>query len=138
VSRVPVDRVDGSAFVTYAAANTYLAHHGPAHTAITLSSGTGGQIRVAEHTKIGGHAVSLSGTGRVSVVGNNVVHVSITALKGSTKVLGHTLSAQLPVDLRSVSIPLPGLPFRFTLTSVTASTTGVTGTGTARHVVLGG
>jgi hypothetical protein len=137
VSQVPVNRVDGTAYVSYADANSYLEGHSPPGALVSLAPGVGGQLRVTEKARVAGHRVSLTGTGRVTVVGHNVVNVAITSLKASTKAAGVALSAAIPLRLRHVSIPLPGLPFRFTLTSVTASATGVTASGSATHVVLG-
>lgn len=137
VSQVPVDRVDGTAYVSFVDANHYLQGHGPAGAEVTLSAGVGGELRVSEAVRIAGHRAALSGTGHVSVRGDNVVAVDITSLKASTSVAGTNLSATVPVRLRHLSIPLSGLPFRFTLSSITVSSTGVTASGSAHHVVLG-
>jgi LmeA-like phospholipid-binding len=139
VSVVPVDRVTGTAFVSYAAANNYLRAHGPTGDLITLSPGLGDVVRVVEQVRLRGQSFSLRANGSATVTDGDNVIVTLSKIRatGSQKSVGAQLIARLPSKLVSVTVPLRGLPFRFDLTSVTASATGLSASGTATHVVLG-
>jgi LmeA-like phospholipid-binding len=139
VSQVPVDRVEGTAFVSFADANSYLGTHGPTGSTVSLAAGLGGKIRVVEKVRVHGQALSLSGLGAVTVTGDDDVTVGISDIRstGAIKAAARRIVASLPSRLRSVTIPLPELPFRFQLTSVTVSSTGITASGTASNIVLG-
>ncbi|HVY08642.1 MAG TPA: DUF2993 domain-containing protein [Mycobacteriales bacterium] len=117
VAKVPIDRVDGSAFVSFGDISHYLSGQG---LSVTLSRAAPGGI-----TLIG--QVPLAGRTRLV---HAVVHVavshSVVTLAGSS----HAGALALPIPLRA-------LPFRFAITSVTVGADGITGTGTANHVTLG-
>jgi hypothetical protein len=128
VSQVPVDRADGTAFVSFADANTYLAKHSVAGQHVQIAAGHGANtVSVTDRARVRGAGVDLHGVGLVSVSGN-VVQVSVGQLSGAPK---------LPTKKLRVTLPLQGLPFRLQLTSVTVSSSGLTGSGGATNIVLG-
>ncbi|HVU61351.1 MAG TPA: DUF2993 domain-containing protein [Mycobacteriales bacterium] len=121
VSRVPVDRVDGKAFVAFGDLGRYLSTQG---ATVTLNRSSA-------------HGIDL--TGRLPLAGKiRLVHAVVTVAVSNSVV---TLSG--PVRLRGITrelalrVPLRALPFRFTITSVTVGADGISGTGTAKHVELG-
>jgi hypothetical protein len=138
VSEVPVDRVTGAAFVSYADANSYLGEHGPAGAQVTLSAGLANQVRVVVKGRLHGQTLSLHGVGSATVTDGKDVIVGFTKISGSgiAGAAGAQL-AHLPARLRRVTIPLADLPFRFALTSVTVSAAGITASGAATHITLG-
>jgi hypothetical protein len=118
VSTVPVDHVDGSAFVSFGNTAQYLSAQGTG--SITLS-------------RSGPHAVSV--TGRVPIAGRlRLVHSVVTVAVSRSVV---TLSGAARGVPLSLSMPMGGLPFRINITSVTVGANGITATGTANHVRLG-
>jgi LmeA-like phospholipid-binding len=135
VSQVPVDRANGTAFVSFADANAYLASHpvGGQHVQIS-AGGSANSVKVTDRARVAGATVSLHGVGLVSVSGN-VVRVDVSQFSGSA---GPGTPKQ-PGRARhvSVSLPLQGLPFRLQLISVNVSASGLTGTGSANDIVLG-
>jgi hypothetical protein len=133
VSQVPVDQVTGTAFVSYADANSYLAKHRLGGQLIRLSSGGGATLDVLDKAKVAGQKVSLRGSGTLAVKGN-VVSVAVASLSGS-KAAASLVSAVL--KKLNISFPLTGLPFRLQLSSVSVTTAGLTGSGGASHIVLG-
>lgn len=118
VSKVPVDRVDGSVFVSFDEITSYLTGRG---ISATLSRASSGSIDVA--VRLTPHASLLRGIATLGVTGSTVT-LSVSASHG------------LPAAA-VLRIPLRGLPFRFDVTSVQVGLDGVSGTGTADHVVLG-
>jgi hypothetical protein len=128
VHQVPVDRADGQVTISYAAMDAYLrSRH------LTVSEGSGGQLKVTGSVTIAGHTFSAGGIGTATVSHNVVaVHVhQITAAAGS-----HV--AHLSVAQRiNFSLSLSGLPFRIALGSVRATPAGIVATGSARNLVLG-
>jgi hypothetical protein len=132
VSRVPVDRVEGTAFLSFADANSYLAGHHVAGSVVRLRPGTNGTADVVDRLHIAGKAVSLHGVGTVSV-SNNVVTVGVSHLTGSSS----STVLSLALNRLNVGFPLSGLPFRLHLTSVTVTSSGLSGTGEATDIVLG-
>lgn len=132
VSQVPVDRVDGTAFVSFADANSYLAKHPVAGQQVQLSAGSSGStVNVSDQARVAGKSVALHGVGLVAV-GGNIVTVNVSQLAATGARLPKGVSKQL-----KVSLPLQGLPFRLQLTSVKVSSSGMTATGGATNIVLG-
>jgi hypothetical protein len=130
VSQVPVDRVDGTAFVSFSDANSYLAKHPAAGQHIQLSAGHGASsVNVTDQTRIAGKPVTLHGVGLVSV-NSNVVTVTVSQLSGARLPKGGAKHVM-------VTLPLQGLPFRMQLNSVTVDPAGMTGIGGATNIVLG-
>jgi hypothetical protein len=131
VSRVPVDRVTGTAFVSFDDANRYLATHSPVGSLVRLITGSNGSLLLSDRVQLAGHAVTLHGVASLSVA-LNVIHISLDRLTGATpRLISRALGSF------SVTLPLQGLPFRIVLRSVTVSDAGILGTGEASHVVLG-
>jgi hypothetical protein len=131
VTEVPVDRVTGSAFVSYSDANSYLARHRVGGQLIELAKGPNGGATVFDTTQVGGHQVRLHGTGSVSVT-DNVITIDVSGFNGVTDKALQRLLQSLTVE-----VPLRGLPFRMQLQSVQITPQGLSGTGTADHIVLG-
>jgi hypothetical protein len=131
VKQVPVDRVTGSAFVSFDDANTYLANHSPVGSLIRLVSGSGDTVDVTDQVKVAGRLLTLNGIATINVQ-RNVVGVRVTKLSGAPQRIVSTLVTGL-----GVTLPLQGLPFRIVLASVSVSSAGITATGGATDVVLG-
>jgi hypothetical protein len=131
VSKVPVDRVTGSAFVSFDDANRYLATHSPAGSLVRLVGSTNGSLLVTDRVRLGGRPVTLRGVATLTV-SLNVVRVGLDHLTGAApRLISRALG---PV---SVTLPLQGLPFRIVLESVSVTSAGVLGKGGAKNVVLG-
>ena len=121
VSRVPVDHVDGSAYLSFADVVHYLAGRA---ISVRLSRASSGGVEVIREVRRAGHSKLLSSVATVGVSGGTV----------TLSVAGSAASHLKPLVL---AIPLRGLPFRFTVTSVRVTASGLSGTGTADHVTLG-
>jgi hypothetical protein len=138
VSQVPVDRVDGTAFIAFGDVNSYLGDHHPPGQLLNLSPASGNdRATVLDKQRIGHKIYTLHGVGKLSLSGNVIV-AEVTKLSGtsggkpvSAKVLKQALTAM------RVGVPLRSLPFRIRLTSVSISSTGISVTGDAVDVVLG-
>lgn len=131
VHTVPVDRVDGSAFVSFDDANSYLATHSPAGSLVRLVGGSNGSVLLTDRLRLAGKVVTLHGVGSLTV-SRNVIGVGVRQLTGAPAALISGLVGNL-----SVTLPLQALPFRIVLQSVTVTSTGVMATGGAIGVVLG-
>jgi hypothetical protein len=134
-SQLPVDRVTGTAFLSFADANSYLAAHRVAGSVVSLHPGSGGDAVILDRFQVAGHSVALHGSGSLSVSGN-VVTVDVARLAAGP--LGGVASALLSSALNQlhISFPLRGLPFRLQLRSVSVTADGLSGSGRADHVVL--
>jgi hypothetical protein len=133
VSEVPVDRIDGTAFVSFDDADSYLSNHRFAGQLITLEPGSHGTATVNDRTSLAGRQLTLHGVGAVSV-SHNIISVRVSKLAGSA--VGAGTRRLLTKELH-ITLPLQGLPFQIQLKSVSVTQTGVSATGGARHVVLG-
>jgi hypothetical protein len=129
VSRVPIDHVTGSAFVSFDDANRYLATHSPAGSLVRIVGASAGSALVTDRLNLAGRQVTLRAVAAVSV-SLNVVKIDLRHVTGGPAALVRTLG---PL---TVTLPLQGLPFRIVLESVTVTSSGVLGTGRATHVVL--
>jgi hypothetical protein len=128
VHEVPVDTANGQVTVGYPAIDAYLrGRH------LTVSEGSGGQLKVTGALVIAGHKITASGVGTATIAHNVIdVHVhQVSAGVGSH--VGHLSLAQRI----NFKLPLNGLPFRIALGTVRATPTGIIATGTARNLVLG-
>jgi hypothetical protein len=136
VSEVPVDRVTGTAFVSYADANDYLAHHLPAGVSVRLTPGTDGRsVSMVDRVHLGGQRIVLRGTGTPTVSGNTV-SVDTSGLTPAGAGVASSLLSQAVAKV-AVTFPLQALPFKLQLTRLTISPSGLTGTGGSDHIVLG-
>jgi LmeA-like phospholipid-binding len=120
VSQVPVDRANGTAFVSFTDANNYLVGR---HIPIRLEPGKNGTVRLVE-TILG---IPVSETATATVDGDAVV-ATVSNLSGPLGILNHAVSVRLP---------LQGLPFQMALSSVKIGPTGITAVGSAHRIVLG-
>jgi hypothetical protein len=123
VSEVPVDRIDGTALMSFASVNSYLASQ---QLTPRLAAGVSGHAVVTERTGIRGKRVLRTGVAAVTV-SDNAVHVRVAKLSAPGH-RGHTAVR--------FSVPLTGLPFQLQVTSVAVSPVGLTASGSAQHVVL--
>lgn len=132
VSKVPVDHVDGTAFVSFNGITRYLAGQG---TPVTLKKSGPGSVDVIRKISAGKRTGLVEGTATVSVshavVTLSVGHLTVSGLSGK----GHP--HVVPVTPYVLSLPLRSLPFRIDVTSVTVGAGGITAAGTANHVTLG-
>jgi hypothetical protein len=138
VSEVPVDRANGTAFISFADANNYLANHIIGGSLISLAPGSNGSAKVTDRLHVAGTLVSLHGLGSVAVA-NNVVTVGVRNFSGSKSSAGSALSQTLDLALKrlKISFPLTGLPFQLKVRSVTVTPTGLSGTASAANIILG-
>jgi hypothetical protein len=137
VAVVPVNRVAGAAFVSFADVNNFLSAHHPVGQLVSLRSGAGDSATIMERLRVAGKTVVLRGTGTLSL-SDNIVTVHVTHLVSG--IAGkHVDSKVLSQALKGlhVSLPFQDLPFRMNLNSVTISTAGITATGGALNTVLG-
>jgi hypothetical protein len=121
VSTVPVDRVDGNVFVSFSEISSYLQGTG---VTVTMTRATSNTADIA--VRLSPRATLLRGVATVTANGSSVTL--------SVRVGGAQSAVHAPLSLH---IPLQGLPFRFRVTSVQVGIDGISGTGTASHVVLG-
>ncbi|MBV9872442.1 MAG: DUF2993 domain-containing protein [Frankiaceae bacterium] len=135
VKTVPVDRVDGSAFVSFADANSYLAKHKIAGQTIRLSAAGGGKANIVGSVTVAGHTFALHGVGAASVSGN-VISVDVSGLSGPATRANHPVNQVL--SNVKILVPLQGLPFRMTVDSVAVTSAGFSGTASAHDITLGG
>jgi hypothetical protein len=119
VKQVPVDKVDGTAYVSFGDLGHYL-------------SGTGVSVRLG---RAGPRTVSLSGTSSLS--GHSVALNGVATVSVSRSVVTFALGVTKRLKQLVLSVPLRGLPFRINLTSVTVGGDGITAAGNAKHVTLG-
>lgn len=124
VHQVPVDRVDGSAQVSFAEMHRYLAGHG---VSITFSRGANGTLQAKDKVQIGPKSVTASVSVALSIT-SNVITLTLNGLQQLGKAVGGS---------GVLAVPLQGLPFRVQLHSVSVGTDGVSATGSADHIVLG-
>ncbi len=122
VKKVPVNRVDGSATVTFADLSRYFAGR---HVSVTLRKASSDSVEVTTKLSVGGHQRLVEGTATVAV-SSDVVTLSVPSFAG--RISHRSLS---------LAVPLRALPFRFRVTSIQVTDIGITGTGTAHHVTLG-
>jgi hypothetical protein len=116
VRSVPVDRIDGTATLSYALLSARL---GPGTTLVREGNG----LRITRTVTVLGQSFPLTAAGTLTLKGRDIViHVQKAAGVG-VKVPGFVLDqAARLLDLR---YPVPALPFGLTLTSVRPAATGV-------------
>lgn len=136
VSQVPVDRVTGTAFISFADANRYLSRHLPSGLSLKLAPGSSGGVTVIDQVDVGGHSFTLKGSGSVALSGGGLT-VSVGGLKSVGGIVAQSV-INAAISAAKIVLPANSLPFRFRLASVRATATGLIGTGVATNVVLGG
>jgi len=128
VSQVPVDRLDGTATLSYALLSSTL---GPS----TRLAREGSGLRITRTVELLGQQIPLTATGTVVLEGNDlVVHVS-RATGAGVSVPSYLLDRA--VGLLDLRYTVPPLPFGLKLTGVTLGATGVTVHVAAAGAVLG-
>lgn len=137
VSRVPVDRINGTAFISLGNINAYLSRHSPAGQRLSLRArGGGDSATVVDRVRAAGKSVALQGVGSLSVVGN-VIEIAVSDLKGFAGSIASSALVQHVLSQLKIVLPLRSLPFRIALQSVRIAPAGITATGSAFNVVLG-
>jgi len=128
VSQVPVDRLDGTATLSYALLSSKL---GPS----TRLTREGSGLRITRTVELLGQQIPLTATGKVVLEGNDlVVHVS-RATGAGVSVPSYLLDRA--VGLLDLRYTVPPLPFGLKLTGVTPGAAGVTVHVAATRAVLG-
>jgi hypothetical protein len=116
VRQIPVDRVDGTATLSYA----LLAQQMGGDTTLTQE---GDGIRVTKQVQVLGFDLPLTATGTVQLDGSDVVVDVGEASAGSVDVPDAVL--QRAADLLDLRYRVPALPFGLQLTGVAATADGV-------------
>jgi hypothetical protein len=129
VQQIPVDRVDGTATLSYALLAEQLGGD-------TTLAPDGRGIRLTKTVEVLGFDVPMTGTGTVGLDGRDIVIDVQSASAGAVDVPAAVL--QRAADLLDFRYPVPELPFGLQLTSVTAGADGVGVAVEARDTVLSG
>jgi hypothetical protein len=128
VQEVPVDRIDGTATLSYAL------------LAVQLGSGTqlerdGDRLRITRTVEVLGQQLRLTATGQVSLEGNELV-VDVEEASGvGVEVPGFLLDRA--ANLLDLRYPVPALPFGLQLTGVRPAADGLDIRVEATDTVLG-
>jgi hypothetical protein len=129
VDRVPVDRIDGTATVSYALLSAQLGGD------TTLRS-EGDGVRITKTVELLGQTIPLTATGTVALDGNEVV-IDVERASGAGVDLPGFLVTRAG-DLLDLRYAVPALPFGLRLTSVTPADDGVVVDLEATDAVIGG
>ncbi|MGY1590428.1 DUF2993 domain-containing protein [Geodermatophilus sp. SYSU D00708] len=129
VQEVPVDRVDGTATLSYALLSQQL---GPGTTLTREGDG----LRVERTVELAGLTVPLTAVGTLSLDGNDLV-VDVSEASGAGVDLPAVLVDQAS-DLLDLRYPVPELPFGLQLTGVAPADDGVDVAVAATDTVLRG
>jgi hypothetical protein len=121
VKTVKVDRVDGTAYISFADLARYLASPG---VSVTLSRSSAHAIDVEGQIPKGGR------TRLVNTLFTVTIDHSIVLLRTPAGVGGFKRAFNF-------TVPLGNLPFRMRFSSVTVGDSGITAAGNAKHVTLG-
>jgi hypothetical protein len=129
VDQVPVDRIDGTATLSYDLLSAQL---GPDTTLEPEGDG----LRITRTVDVLGQRLRLTAAGQVTLEGSDLV-VDVSQASGAgVEVPGWLL--EQAADLLDLRYTVPTLPFGLQLTSVTPAEDGVVVTVEADDVVLGG
>ncbi|MGY1641104.1 DUF2993 domain-containing protein [Geodermatophilus sp. SYSU D00703] len=129
VQEVPVDRIDGTATLSYALLSEQLG----SGTTLTRE---GEGLRVERTVEVAGLTVPLTAVGTVSLDGNDLV-VDVAEASGAGVDLPASVVDEAG-DLLDLRYPVPALPFGLQLTGVTPGDDGVVVTVEATDTVLRG
>jgi hypothetical protein len=129
VQKIPVDRVDGTATLSYALLAQQLGGN-------TVISQDGDGIRLTKSVKVLGVAFDLTATGTVTLNGADVVVDVQDASAGSVQIPQAVLNTA--EDLLDFSYRVPELPFGLQLTSVHPASQGLDVAVEAQDTVLSG
>ena len=129
VEKVPVDRVDGTATLSYALLSAQLGGD-------TTLRREGDGLRITKTVEVLGQTLPLTAVGTVSLDGNQLVVDVEKAAGAGVDVPGFLVSRVS--DLLDLRYDVPALPFGLQLTGVRPATDGVDLELAARDTVLGG
>jgi hypothetical protein len=129
VDRVPVDRIDGNATLSYALLSAKLGGD-------TTLRPEGRGLRVTKTVELLGKAIPLTAVGTVTLDGNQLV-LDVSKAAGAGVDLPGFLVTRAS-DLLDLRYDLPALPFGLHVTGVTPADDGVHLTLAATDAVLGG
>jgi hypothetical protein len=129
VSQVPVDRIDGTATLSYALLSAQLGGD-----ATLRPEGDG--LRITKTVELLGQTIPLTATGTVALKGNQLV-IDVQKAAGAGVDLPGFLVSRAS-DLLDLRYDIPALPFGLQLTGVTPAEDGVHLRLEAQDTVLGG
>jgi hypothetical protein len=129
VSRIPVDRIDGTATVSYALLSAQLGGD-------TTVRPEGDGLRITKTVHIAGLTLPLTASGSVSLKGNELL-VDVQQASGVGVTVPSFLVNRVS-DLLDLSYRIPALPFGLTLTGVRPGADGVHVSVEAHDAVLAG
>jgi hypothetical protein len=127
VTEVPVERVDGTATLSYPLLAAQLGGD-------TTLRRDGDGLRITSTVEVAGQTIPLTATGTVTLDGNDLVVDVAEATGAGVEVPG--LLVDRAADLLDLRYSVPALPFGLELTSVTPADDGVTVTVEAEDTVL--
>jgi hypothetical protein len=116
VQEVPVERIDGTATLSYALISAQLGSD-------TRLEREGDGLRITRTVEVLGQRLRLTATGQVTLDGNDLVVDVDRASGAGIEIPGFLL--ERAVDLLDLRYPVPELPFGLQLTSVRPATDGV-------------
>jgi hypothetical protein len=116
LSEVPVDRIDGTATLSYALLSAQLGHD-------TQLARTGDRLRITRTVEVLGRRVRLTAVGQVTLDGGDLVVDVQEAAGAGVEVPGFLLDRA--ADLLDLRYPVPVLPFGLQVTSVRPAAEGV-------------
>lgn len=129
VQRIPVDRVDGTATLSYQLLAAQLRGD-------TTLRKEGDGLRITKTVRVGGLTVPLTATGTVQLEGN-VLAIDVQQASGVGVSIPSSLVRQVS-GLLGLRYKIPALPFGLELTSVTPEDDGVVVQVAASNTVLSG
>jgi hypothetical protein len=129
VSEVPVDRIDGTATLSYDLLSAQLGGD-------TTLRREGDGLRITKTVQVAGMTLPLTATGTVALDGDELV-VDVARASGAGAAIPGFLVGQVS-DLLDLRYTIPPLPFGLQLTSVTPAEDGVEVTAEATDTVLAG
>jgi hypothetical protein len=116
LAEVPVDRIDGSATLSYALLSAQLGQD----TELTRE---GDRLRITRTVEVLGRKLRLTAVGQVTLEGSDLVVDVQKAAGAGVEVPGFLLDRA--ADLLDLRYPVPALPFGLTVTSVRPAADGV-------------
>lgn len=116
LSEVPVDRIDGTATLSYALLSAQLGRD-------TELARTGDRLRITRTVEVLGQRVRLTAVGQVTLDGSDLVVDVQEAAGAGVEVPGFLLDRA--ADLLDLRYPVPVLPFGLQVTSVRPAAEGV-------------
>lgn len=131
VAVIPVGHSRERAVITYAALNSYLKAQGQP---VTVSHGTGNQLRLQAHLKALGQPFAVSSDAKV-VAGPDYLDVTPTKLHTGSGLIDAASEVLLKVRL-AFRIPTSPLPFGQRVQSIRATDAGLVVTATGKDVII--